>query len=219
MKKIQISPSILSADFSNLEKDIKKLETAGADMIHVDVMDGHFVPNITIGPPVIKALRSKTSLPFDVHLMIDPVHKYIKDFANAGADIITIHPEATPNLQESIDEIKSFKKKVGISLNPDTKIDIIEDYLDKVDLILIMSVYPGFGGQKFISDVLEKIKSLKNLKDKKKLNFDIEVDGGINFSNFKSVIDAGANVLVSGTTIFKENNGDIKKNIDFLKSI
>ena len=219
MKKIQISPSILSADFSNLEKDIKKLETAGADMIHVDVMDGHFVPNITIGPPVIKALRNKTSLPFDVHLMISPVHKYIKDFANAGADIITIHPEATPNLQESINEIKSFKKKVGVSLNPDTKIDIIEDYLDKVDLILIMSVYPGFGGQKFISDVLEKIKSLKDLKDKKKLNFDIEVDGGINFSNFKSVIDAGANVLVSGTTIFKENNGDIKKNIDFLKSI
>ena len=158
MKKIQISPSILSADFSNLEKDIKKLETAGADMIHVDVMDGHFVPNITIGPPVIKALRGKTSLPFDVHLMISPVHKYIKDFANAGADIITIHPEATPNLQESIDEIRSFKKKVGISLNPDTKIDIVEDYLDKVDLILIMSVYPGFGGQKFISDVLEKIK-------------------------------------------------------------
>ena len=219
MKKIQISPSILSADFSNLEKDIKKLETAGADMIHVDVMDGHFVPNITIGPPVIKALRSKTSLPFDVHLMIDPVHKYIKDFANAGADIITIHPEATPNLQESIDEIKSYKKKVGISLNPDTKISIVEEYLDKVDLILIMSVYPGFGGQKFILEVLEKIKSLKVLKDKKRLNFDIEVDGGINFSNFKSVIDAGANVLVSGTTIFKENNGDIKKNINFLKSI
>ena len=219
MKKIQISPSILSADFSNLEKDIKKLETAGADMIHVDVMDGHFVPNITIGPPVIKALRSKTSLPFDVHLMIDPVHKYIKDFANAGADIITIHPEATPSLQESIDEIKSYKKKVGISLNPDTKISIVEEYLDKIDLILIMSVYPGFGGQKFILEVLEKIKSLKVLKDKKKLNFDIEVDGGINFSNFKSVIDAGANVLVSGTTIFKENNGDIKKNIDFLKSI
>ena len=216
MKKIQISPSILSADFSNLEKDIKKLETAGADMIHVDVMDGHFVPNITIGPPVIKALRNKTSLPFDVHLMISPVHKYIKDFANAGADIITIHPEATPNLQESIDEIKSFKKKVGISLNPDTKIDIVENYLDKVDLILIMSVYPGFGGQKFISDVLEKIKSLKDLKDKKKLNFDIEVDGGINLENVREVKDAGANVIVSGSTIFKNN--DYKKIINELRT-
>ena len=218
MKKIQISPSILSADFSNLEKDIKKLETAGADMIHVDVMDGHFVPNITIGPPVIKALRSKTSLPFDVHLMIDPVHKYIKDFANAGADIITIHPEATPNLQESIDEIKSFKKKVGVSLNPDTKIDIIGDYLDKVDLILIMSVYPGFGGQKFIPDVLEKIKNLKDLKDKKKLNFDIEIDGGINFENCSKAKDAGANILVSGSTVFKENKGDLKKNIEILRN-
>ena len=176
-------------------------------------------PNITIGPPVIKALRSKTSLPFDVHLMISPVHKYIKDFANAGADIITIHPEATPNLQESIDEIKSFKKKVGISLNPDTKIDIVEDYLDKVDLILIMSVYPGFGGQKFIPEVIEKIKKLYQIKKANSLKFDIEVDGGINFSNSKEVISAGANILVSGTTIFHENNGDIKKNIETLRSM
>tara|TARA_Y100000817_G_C16720832_1_gene483552 strand:+ start:74 stop:733 length:660 start_codon:yes stop_codon:yes gene_type:complete len=217
MKKIQISPSILSADFSQLGNEIKKLETAGADMVHVDVMDGHFVPNLTIGPPVIKALRKYTSLPFDVHLMISPVHKYIKDYAEAGANIITIHPEATSNLEESIKHIKGFKKKVGVSLNPDTKIDIVKNYLTEVDLILIMSVYPGFGGQKFIPDVLDKIKKLKKIKDSQNLNFDIEVDGGINFDNSKLVIEAGANILVSGTTIFKNNNGNIKKNIDTLK--
>ena len=219
MKKIQISPSILSADFSQLGNEIKRLEQGGADMIHVDVMDNHFVPNLTIGPPVIKSLRKHTKLPFDVHLMIDPVHKYIKNFAEAGSDIITIHPEATKSLEESINHIKNFKKKVGVSLNPDTKIDVIKDVLSQIDLVLIMSVYPGFGGQKFMPEVIEKITNLKRIKDDSKLNFDIEVDGGINFSNFKSVIDAGANVLVSGTTIFKENNGDIKKNIDFLKSI
>tara|TARA_Y100001970_G_scaffold274589_1_gene374615 strand:+ start:417 stop:1076 length:660 start_codon:yes stop_codon:yes gene_type:complete len=217
MKKIQISPSILSADFSQLGNEIKKLETAGADMVHVDVMDGHFVPNLTIGPPVIKALRKYTSLPFDVHLMISPVHKYIKDYAEAGANIITIHPEATSNLLESIKHIKNLKKKVGVSLNPDTKIDIVKDYLTEIDLILIMSVYPGFGGQKFIPDVLDKIKKLKKIKDNQNLNFDIEVDGGINFDNSKLVIEAGANILVSGTTIFKNNNGNIKKNIDTLK--
>ena len=219
MKKIQISPSILSADFSQLGNEIKKLEEAGADLIHVDVMDGHFVPNITIGPPVIKALRKYTDLPFDVHLMITPVHKYIENFATAGSDIITIHPEATDNLKDSIKLIKNLKKKVGISLNPNTGIDIIEDYLNKIDLVLIMSVYPGFGGQKFIVDVLEKIKTLNNFREKNNLKFDIEVDGGINFSNSKEVIKAGANILVSGTTIFRENNGDIKKNIETLKSI
>ena len=219
MKNIQISPSILSADFSQLGSEIKRLEDAGADMIHVDVMDGHFVPNLTIGPPVIKALRKYTGLTFDVHLMISPVHKYIKDFADAGSDIITIHPEATENLGQSLKYIKTLKKKVGVSLNPNTKIDSIENELPNIDLILVMSVYPGFGGQKFIPDVIEKIKQLKKIRDEKKYEYDIEVDGGINFENSKSVISAGANILVSGTTIFKENNGNIKKNIETLKEV
>ena len=219
MKKIQISPSILSADFSQLGNEIRKLEEGGADLIHVDVMDGHFVPNLTIGPPVIKALRNYTKLPFDVHLMISPVHKYIKDYADAGADIITIHPEATENLKDSIDQIKKLKKKVGISLNPNTEISVLDENISNIDLILIMSVFPGFGGQKFIPEIIEKIKKLKKIKDEKRYNFDIEVDGGINFLNSKDVLNAGANILVSGTTIFKENNGDIKKNIEKLKSL
>ena len=218
MSSIKIAPSILSADFGQLRSEINKLEKAGADMIHIDVMDGHFVPNLTVGPPVIKTLRKYTKLPFDVHLMISPVHKYIKDYAEAGADIITIHPEATDNLQESIEHIKKFGKKVGVSLNPNTQIDIIEKLLVEINLVLIMSVHPGFAGQKFIPNVLDKIKELKKIKDEKNLNFDIEVDGGINFDNSKLVIEAGANILVSGTTIFKNNKGDIKKNIDTLKS-
>ena len=183
MKKIQISPSILSADFSQLGNEIKRLEEGGADMIHVDVMDGHFVPNLTIGPPVIKALRKKCSLKFDVHLMISPVHKYIESYAEAGADIITIHPEATDDLKASILKIKELNKKVGLSLNPGSKIDLILDFLDKIDLVLIMSVNPGFGGQKFIPEVLEKIKKLRKIQDVRNLNFDIEIDGGINFEN------------------------------------
>ena len=218
MKKIQISPSILSAYFSQLANEIKKLEEGGADMIHVDVMDGHFVPNLTIGPPVIKSLKKHSSLPFDVHLMISPVHKYIEDFSAAGADIITIHPEATDNINASISKIKDLKKKVGISLNPETKIEMILEHLDKIDLVLIMSVNPGFGGQKFMPEVLTKVEELSKLKIDKRLNFDIEIDGGINFENSKKAIKAGANILVSGTTIFKSNDGDIKKNIELLRS-
>ena len=218
MKNIQISPSILSADFSQLGTEIKRLEEGGADMIHVDVMDGHFVPNLTIGPPVIKALRKHCSLKFDVHLMISPVHEYIEAYANAGADIITIHPEATNDINSSISLIKELNKKVGVSLNPETKVDIIIEHLDKIDLVLIMSVNPGFGGQKFMPEVLSKIEELKKQRSAKDLDFDIEIDGGINFENSKIAIQAGANILVSGTTIFKSNNGDIKKNIELLKS-
>ena len=177
-------------------------------MIHVDVMDGHFVPNLTVGPPVIKALRKQCSIKFDVHLMISPVHKYIEAYANAGADIITIHPEATNNLKESIFKIKDLNKKVGVSLNPESKINLITDLLNQIDLVLIMSVNPGFGGQKFMPEVLEKIKELKKIRDQKNIDFDIEIDGGINFDNNKLAIEAGANILVSGTTIFKNNNGD-----------
>ena len=219
MKKIQISPSILSADFSQLGNEIKKLEEGGADLIHVDVMDGHFVPNLTIGPPVIKNLRKYTNLPFDVHLMISPVHKYIENYAEAGADIITIHPEATENLKESINLIKRLGKKVGVSLNPKTKIKTLIDEIDNIDLVLVMSVNPGFGGQKFKPEVLDKIKELKKIKEENQYHFDIEVDGGINFSNSKIVLEAGADILVSGTTVFKENDGDIKANIEKLKSM
>ena len=219
MKKIKISPSILSADFSQLGNEIKRLEQAGADMIHVDVMDGHFVPNLTLGPPVIKTLKKNSSVPFDVHLMISPVHKYIEAYANAGADIITIHPEATDDLQKSIDKIKEFKVKVGVSLNPETKVDVIKKNLSQIDLVLIMSVNPGFGGQKFMPEVLNKIKELVKIREKEKLIFDIEIDGGINFNNSKLAIEAGANILVSGTTIFNSNDGNIKKNIDLLRSI
>ena len=215
---IKISPSILSADFSKLGEEIVALERAGADYIHIDVMDGHFVPNITIGPEIIRRLRPVTKLTFDVHLMISPVNNFIKDFANAGADIITFHPEATENMSETINLIKKLGKKVGVSLKPKSQIDLIENYLNEIDLILIMSVEPGFGGQKFMPEVLEKMKKIRNIIDEKKLGIDIEIDGGINFDNCKKAKDFGANILVSGSTIFKEHNGDLKKNIQLLKS-
>jgi ribulose-phosphate 3-epimerase len=218
MQKIKISPSILSADFGQLGLEIKRLEKAGADLIHVDVMDGHFVPNLTLGPPIIKDLKKNTKVPFDVHLMISPVHKYIKNYAEAGADIITIHPETTDNLIESVNLIKSLNKKVGVALNPETKIEKLNPVLNQIDLVLVMSVNPGFGGQEFIGEILNKIKKLRNKIDNLNLKIEIEVDGGVNFENFKSVIEAGANILVSGTAIFKNNNGNIKKNIEFLKN-
>ena len=218
MSNIKISPSILSADFSKLGSEIQNLEKAKADLIHIDVMDGHFVPNITIGPEVISKLRKYTSLPFDVHLMISPVDNFIKNFAEAGADIITIHPEATDNLENSIKKIKSFKKKVGVSLNPETSVEKVLPVLKLIDLVLIMSVNPGFGGQKFMKETLEKVKILRKEIDSKKYNAKIEIDGGINFENSKIAIKAGVDIIVSGTTIFKENGGDLKKNIQLLKT-
>jgi ribulose-phosphate 3-epimerase len=190
---------------------------AGADYIHVDVMDGHFVPNLTIGPGIVKSIRDKTDIPFDVHLMIDPIEPYIDEFAKAGADIISIHPEANDNTDKCIDRIKSHNVKAGLAINPDTDWKVVLPYLNKIDLIIVMSVHPGFGGQKFIPSALEKLKQLRAEIDNSNLDIELEIDGGINFENIQSVIDAGANVIVAGTTTFAGGKSEYANNITRLR--
>ena len=199
---VKISPSVLSSDFSNLREEICKIESGGADYVHLDVMDGIFVPNITFGPPVIKKIRATTDLPFDVHLMIDRPERYIEDFVGAGADIITVHEESTIHLHRTIQHIKSYGKKVGVALNPSTSLESIEYILEDIDMVLIMTVNPGFGGQSFIPAMERKIKVLRGIIDKNSLNVDIQVDGGVKLDNAKEIIGWGVDVLVAGSAIF-----------------
>jgi ribulose-phosphate 3-epimerase len=203
---VQIAPSILSADFSNLKDEILKLEKGGADYIHLDVMDGIFVPNITFGAPVIKNIRKFTDIPFDVHLMIDKPERYIKDFVDAGADIITVHQEATTHLHRTIEMIKSFGVKAGVALNPATPLETLEYVLDYVDLVLIMTVNPGFGGQKFIDSTRRKIKKIKSMVTERDLNVLIEADGGIKLDNFREIVDCGLDIIVVGSGIFEADD-------------
>ena len=212
-----ISPSILSADFAKLGEDVRALDEAGADWIHVDVMDGHFVPNITIGPGVVKALRPHSAKPFDVHLMISPIDPFLDAFAEAGADIITVHPEAGPHLHRTIQRIKGLGKKAGVSLNPATPAKVLDYVLEEVDLVLVMSVNPGFGGQKFITSQLKKIEAIANRVAKEKLQVDIEVDGGIDAATAPQAVSAGATVLVAGTAAFRGGPASYASNIKALR--
>jgi ribulose-phosphate 3-epimerase len=218
MRKIKIAPSILASDFARLGEEIKAITEAGADYIHIDVMDGHFVPNLTFGPWVIKAIRSYSSLPFDVHLMIEPVDPFIEAYANAGADIITVHAEATKHLHRTVQLIKSFGKRAGVSLVPTTPASALEYIINDIDLVLVMSVNPGFGGQSFIHSQIDKIKIIRSMIDKTGHEIDLEVDGGINAQTAKLAIEAGADVLVAGSAVFNKNPADYAKNIVSLRS-
>ena len=215
--KIKVSPSILASDFSKLGEEVAALAKAGADYIHVDVMDGHFVPNISMGPSVVKSVRDRTSIPFDVHLMIDPIEPYIDEFVKAGADIISIHPEANDNIEKCIDKIKSHNVKAGLAINPDTKWEVVLPFLDKLDIIVVMSVHPGFGGQKFIPSALEKLKLLRKKIDASHPHIELEIDGGVNFENIESILEAGADVIVAGTTTFTGGEKEYANNIAKLR--
>ena len=214
---VKISPSILASDFSALGDEVQRITSAGADYVHVDVMDGHFVPNITMGPNVVKSVRDRSDLPFDVHLMIDPVQPYIENFVDAGSNIISVHHETNDDTKSCIQKIKSFGVKAGLAINPETEWEVAKQYMEDIDMIIVMSVHPGFGGQKFIPSALKKLEALRKEIDQSGRSIELEIDGGVDFDNVQSAIDAGADVIVAGTTTFKGGPNEYANNIEQLR--